>query len=447
MTEAELLEYLSRKIIKQRADMTTAQRYFDGKQPMRHIDPKVLSELDHRITPLNVNVCRIAVESLTQRLRVTGFRSSPGEVVDRELAALWQRNGMDEQSQLAQTEALVLGRSYFMVWTNGAGRARISAETAMQMAVHRDPMTYQIDGALKRWLDPSGYAMSIMITPEVIRTYRSRQSANIDPLYGEPPVIDTDATLLAEQPNTLGRVPVVALVNRPSLIDLDGVSDMIDLYPIADAIGKLGSDMLATSEFSAFPRRWATGVGEPAGMTQQQADQLADRIRNYWERANSAKFITTSNTEARFGAFPVAELTNYTAAIEMLMSGAAAVADLPQYFVSATVANPTSADAIRASESRLSQRARQRQAWWSGPYEDLMRLARTIETGVEDANLDDLETLWANPEPSTIAQTADAHSKLIGAGITDRRASLEALGLTPLEIDRILSNQPTPQVL
>lgn len=447
MTPNEMLDYLSRAIIAQRADMTKAQQYFDGKQPMAHIDPKILSQLQHRIAPLNINVCRVAVESLAQRLRVTGFRSSPGEVVDRELAALWQRNGMDEKSQLAQTEALVLGRSYFMAWTDGNGRARITAETAMQLAVHRDPLTSQIDGALKRWLDPNGYAMSMMLTPDAVRTYRSRQSAKMDPLYGEPPIIDTDATLLDEQPNPLGRVPVVAIVNRPSLVNLDGVSDMVDLFPIVDAIGKLGSDMVVTAEFSASPRRWATGIGDPQGMSQQQAEDMADRIREYWEKANAAKFITTSNADAKFGAFPVAELTNFVAAVEMLMSKAATVSSLPQYFVNAAVANPTSADAIRSSESRLSQRARERQQWWSGAYEDLMRLARLIETGVEDPNLDDLETLWANPEPTTIAQTADAQSKLIGAGIIDRRASLEALGLTPLEIDRILNNEPNVQVL
>jgi len=241
-------------------------------------------------------------------------------------------------------------------------------------------------------------------------------------------------------------VPVVALVNEPSLIELDGVSDLVDLFPIVDAIGKLGSDLLTTAEFSASPRRWATGVGDPAGMTQTQAEDMADRIRRYWERANAAKFITTPSADAKFGAFPTAELTNFTAAIEMLMSQAATVASLPQHFINSNTVNPNSADAIRASESRLTQKARQRQAWWSGSYEDLMRLARFIETGVEDPNLDDLETLWLNPEPMTISQTADAQSKLVGSGITDRRAALESLGLSPLEIDRIL-NQPRVEVL
>jgi hypothetical protein len=439
-------DYLSRKIIAQRADMTRAQRYMDGKQPMAWIDDSTREHLRDRIRPLNVNLCRVSAEALSQRLRVTGFRSSPGEVVDRELAALWQRNGMDEQSQLVQSEALVLGRSFFMVWTNGAGRSRITAETALQLAVHRDPMTYLIDGALKRWLDSQGFAMSLLITPEVIRTYRARQSANIDPLYGEPPIIDSDAQLVDEQPNPIGRVPVVALVNEPSLIEPDGVSDLVDLFPIVDAIGKLGSDLLISSEFGAFPRRWATGVGDPAGMTQTQAEDLAQRIHQYWERANSAHFVTTPSSTAKFGAFPSADLGNIATAIELLMSQAATVASLPQHFVNSNTVNPTSADAIRASESRLTQKARQRQAWWSGPYEDLMRLARFIETGVEDPNLDDLETLWLNPEPMTVSQTADAQSKLVGAGITDRRAALETLGLSPLEIDRIL-NEPKVEVL
>ena len=446
MTPDEMRDYLSRKIIAQRADMDRAQRYLNGEQPMGWIDEDMLRQLKGRIGPLNVNLCRVSVESLTQRLRVTGFRSSPGEVVDRQLATLWQRNNMDEQSQLVHAEALTLGRSYFMVWTNSSGGAQITAETAMQMAVHRDPITMVIDGALKRWIEPTGHAMSMMLTPDAVRTYRSRLSATIDPLFGKPPIIDSDAELIDEQPNPLGRVPIVALVNNPSLIEPDGVSDIADLFPIVDAIGKLGSDMVISSEFAASPRRWATGVGDPQGMTQEQAEHLADRIRRYWEQANAAKFITTPSSDAKFGAFPVAELTNFTAAIEMLMSEAATVASLPQHYVTSSVANPTSADAIRASESRLSAKARQRQMWWSGPYEELMRMARLIETGVEDRNLDDLETLWANPEPATLAQTADAQAKLIGAGITDRRAALESLGLTPLDIDRILT-PPRVEVL
>lgn len=438
MTPDQMRDFLARKIVAQRADMTEARRYVDGKQPMAWIDPDIARYLKGRIRPLPVNVCRVSVEALAQRLRVTGFRSSPGEVVDRQLAEIWQRNNLDEQSQLAQAECLVLGRSYFMAWADSQGRARITAETAMQLAVHRDPLTMEIDGVLKRWLEADGYAMSLLITPTLVRTYRSRQSAAQDPLYGEPPVIDMEATILDEQPNPLGRVPVVALVNRPTLINLDGSSDITDLFPIVDAIGKLGSDLMVASEYGASPRRWAVGVS-PDLMTQEQSDSLNEKVKTHWEQSHAAKIIISGSSDTRFGQFDSVELGNFSQAIEMLMSQAASVASLPPYYVSTSVANPTSADAIRSSEGRLSSKAYQRQAWWSGAYEQIMRLAVLIETGIDDPNLDDLETLWANPEPATVAQTADAQAKLIGAGIIDRRASLESLGVSPLEIDRILS--------
>jgi hypothetical protein len=68
-----------------------------------------------------------------------------------------------------------------------------------------------------------------------------------------------------------------------------------------------------------------------------------------------------------------------------------------------------------------------------------MRLVVLIRDGQPDASLDDLETVWSDPEPATIAQTADAQAKLFGAGIVDRRAALEALGFSPLDIERITS--------
>jgi hypothetical protein len=197
--------------------------------------------------------------------------------------------------------------------------------------------------------------------------------------------------------------------------------------------------MMIGAEYGASPRRWAVGVS-PDMMTQEQTEAMAEKVQKYWERSHAAKIIISGSSDTRFGQFDAVELTNFTAAIEMLMSQAATVASLPPYFVSTTVANPTSADAIRSSEGRLSSKAYQRQAWWSGAYEDLMRLAVLIETGLDDPNLDDLEVLWASPEPATIAQTADAQAKLIGAGILDRRAALESLGISPLEIDRIITN-------
>lgn len=443
MTLDDLLAHLTRKLTVQRPAIDQALAYYTGSQPQRWIDPRVTDLLRGRVQPVNANFARLAVDVLAQRLRVVGFRSSPGEVVDRQLADLWQASNLDETSQLVQAEALTVGRSYLLVWSDSDGRVRISAESATQVAVLRDPMTLAITAALKRWTDAEGYVRSMLFTGDQVREYASRNPQPIDPGY--------TATTLASEPdlelvrvidNPLGRVPMVALVNRPRLDAPDGESELTDLLPLIDAIGKTQSDMCVTSEYYAMPRRWATGVGDGSPMTDEQREQFDVVQRRYWEQAASSKFIVASNHEARFGAFPEAELTNYVAAIDLLTANLAALASLPPYYVSLNAANPTSADAIRSSESRLTRKAQQRMTWWSGAYEELMRLAVLVQTGQDDPRLSDLETLWADAEPATTAQTADAQAKLIGAGITDRRAALQALGMTPLEIDRILTTSP-----
>lgn len=442
MTIDELRSYLLRKMIAQRPDMDAAARYYDGKQPMRWIDPRISEAIRDRVHPLNVNFARLAVDSLAARLRVTGFRSSPGEVMDARLAAVWQRNGMDEQAQMAQVGALVHGRSFFMAWPDASGRVRVTAESALQFAVQRDPATSQIVGAMKRWQDGDGMVRTLLLTPDQVLEYASGTPSPADPLLAMAPhvAVDQDAVLVRADANPLGVVPAVALVNRPSLENRDGASDLVDLFPLVDAIGKLGSDLMITSEYAAVPRRWATGVADGSALTGEQARALQE----HWERMPAARTVTISSKEAKVGTFEQPELTNFTAAIDMITSQVSSLACLPSWHVLASVANPTSADAIRASESRLTIKARERQRWFSGAYEDLMRLVVRIESGSFDPDLEDLETLWEDPAPATVAQTADAQAKLIGAGITDQRAALESLGMTPLEIDRILTERNTP---
>ena len=62
---------------------------------------------------------------------------------------------------------------------------------------------------------------------------------------------------------------------------------------------------------------------------------------------------------------------------------------------------------------------------------------RLIRDGRPDSRLTQLETQWASAAPATLAQTADAEAKLVGAGILDRRSALLALGYSPLDVERI----------
>lgn len=445
-------ERLERRLLALRPAMLAAEQAYTNTAPLAYIDREQAKVLGDRVKAIGVNFCRLAVDVLAQRLAVTGFRSSPGDVVDSDLAALWQAVNLDESSQLVMSDALTFGRGYFLAWADGNGRPVVTAESPLQTIVERDPMTGRVVAALKRWTDLDGRLRSLVITPREVVEYASPSPATTDPAV-------TTATTYVYAPealqvvrredNPLGLVPVVPLVNRPRTGHPDGESELADLMPVVAAIGKTVSDMLVASDYAAAPKRWATGLlpsrafDGARAVNEDQLDELELDIRQKWEKVRPSKFIAATNPETRFGTFDQAELTNFDTAVKLLTGQVAALASLPPYFVSQEATNPTSADAIRSAESRLTLKARQRQRWFSGPMEDLMRLLVTIRDGQPDPRLDDLVTLWSDPEPSTIAQTADAQSKLYGAGIVDRRTSLEALDLDPVSIDRILAT-PTP---
>ncbi|MDP1879088.1 MAG: phage portal protein [Actinomycetota bacterium] len=440
MTNDSLRDYLVKKLDGERATMTEMEGLYLGTSPLAFIDPATLRALDNRVKPLPINLCRLAVDVLAQRCQVAGFRSSPGDVVDNMLVALWKSLGLPASSALAQLDALVYGRSYFLAWAGSRGEPIVTAESPLQFTVTRDPITREVVGALKRWRDPDGYTRSMVITADTVTEYASRHAAPTDEfMRAALPLAGEDNVLAGQEPNALGRVPVVALVNRPRLAAPDGESDLSDLSAPVKAISKLASDLMVSSEYASIPRRWMT---VSASMSPEQAQEAQEALARSAASPNASRFTVvggSGNEQARVGTFDTAELSNFRAAIELLVDQVAALASLPPYYVRGGTANPQSADAIRSSEARLTAKARQRAAWWGPAYADLMRLAVTIRDGYEDPRLTDLETLWVDPEPATDAQTADAVSKTYGANIIDRRTALTELGLSPLEIERNLS--------
>lgn len=439
MSTDELRTFLTKKLAVETPDVDRYNRLYDAKAPLSYLDPKLAREFRDQLTPVNINLGRLAVAAPCQRLQVTGFRSAVGtpDVVDGEITALWRALGMESMSALAHVEALVSGRAFFMVWQQD-GQPVVTVESPRQVTVLRDPVTRQIVAALKRFRSNDGFTRSVVMTAERIDTYIGGSAAPLVPDLPMPTVMGEDMVLESSVPNVLGIVPIVALVNRPRVTAPDGQSELTDLEGPLLAVAKLASDLMLASEANAIPRRWISYSGE---LTSEQAGRLSDSASNTLIRGGGLRAAVLSGG-AELHELTVSELTNFDTAIRLFVSQIAALASLPPYYVSGDVANPTSADAIRASESRLTAVVLERQRWWGPEYATLMRLAVVARDGIADPALDDLATMWVDPAPASVAQTADAQSKLLASGITDRRAALESLGLPPLEVERILAAPP-----
>lgn len=402
-------------------DLDTAQsgvarldQYYEGRAPISFLSAQAREALGGRLTALSSNLPRLAVTSLAERLRVQGFRVN-GERHEA-LSAAWTRNDLDQMSPVLHREALALGRSYVIVWADEQGRARVSVESAHQVAVRRDPASRRVTAAVKRWED--GMAThALLMLPEKVTHYRANRLAYGSSVAG--------FEVVSSVVNPLGEVPVVPFFNGDRLLS-EGVSEMADLLPLADALTKLLSDLLVGSEFYARPRRWATGI--------ELVEDADGNLTNPFPEGD--RMMVTEAEAAKFGALPAADLSSYREAVDIITAQIMAMSALPAHYVGITTANPASADANRSAEASLTARAEARQATFGPAWEHVARLILAVETGGAPDQYA-VSVLWNDPATRSIAQEADAVVKLYQSGLLPQSYALARLGYSEDEITRI----------
>lgn len=418
--------------------------YYRGRQPLRFLVDDVSADL----RGLNVNLCRVAVQALAERLRVTGFRVAvDGRDVSERAWELWRGSNMDMLLGSMIADALALGSSYLVVWVDSDGRPTVTGEKAELVAVERDPINGGVIAAVKRWqvTDAAGVVVeehAVKYLPT--RIVHLRKTADRG-RYEFVSAVD----------NPLGVVPVVPLVNVDRVGDRAGYSVIDDLAPLVDALSKLLADMLTASEAVARPRRWATGVtleddepgftaddytdgftadaaplAPPAGEVPPAADP--DGVQSPF--ADDNRMMISEDPASKFGQLPGADLAGYKTAVELLMQQIRAVAALPAHMAGVSTTNPSTAEAMRASESSLTTRAESRIRVFDAPIQWAIRLLVAIDAGVPPARVS-AEVLWADPSTASPAQAADAAVKLFQEGLLTRAEARQRVGLEPDNYD------------
>lgn len=413
----ELLTPLLQRLDEKAARYTELDKYAAGEQPLSFLSPEARLSLGNRLTAISVNVPRLLVESIAERLRIL-------DITGADIWADWLRNDLDQVAGLVHREALTLGDAYVTVWADAAGRPLVSAESARQVSTLTDPGTRQIVAALKRW-ETATTTEAVLYGPDSITRLRA------DGLGATTTGFKTVEVLA----NPLGVVPVVRFKNGSRLLD-DGVSEMRDVLSLTDALVKLTSDMLVGSEFTARPRRWATGLElEEVGVLDEDGQPTGDT-----EAVNpigeSDRLMVNEQPEGKFGQLPGSDLAGYETAVNIIMRQISAVSGLPEHMLGIGGDNPTSADSIRASEAALTARAEARQATFGRSWEAVSRLIVAVRDGSDPAAVQ-AQVRWADAATRSTAQEADAITKLYTSGLLPASVALARLGYSTTEIDDI----------
>jgi hypothetical protein len=414
------------------------ERYYDGTQPLAFLSPESRTALGDRFGRMATNLPRLAIGSLAERLRVTGFSNA-------DVWPQWLANDLDQLSDAAHRDALLLGTSYAIVWADKHGNPQVSIESPKQVTVLADPGSREIVAGLKRWQTRTTTECALYLPDQVIRLSANSLGA-----------VATEFDVVSEMDNPLGVVPVVQIRNAERipvgqpyyyperLLDW-GWSEVHDLMPLVDAINKLLVDMMVSAEYTARPRRWATGIdlvekarvdknGDP--VLDGDGEPIVDVVNPIPE---GPRTMVSEAPEAKFGQLNGAALDGYQNAVNVFLGQIMAVGALPAHYVGIFSDNPASADALRASEAALTARAESRQKMFGRAWEQVGRLMVAVKDGADPATVD-VRTQWCDPGTASASQEADAITKLVQTGVLSRVGALRRLGYTEDQIKQELQD-------
>jgi hypothetical protein len=440
--DADWVTYLSIRHDMELPELEELNRYYEGMQPLMYMHPEVLLEVGDRIKPVVIGWPQLVVDAVEERLDVEGFRLPDEDDEDKDLWRVWQSNDMDEQSQLAHVDALVMKRSYVTIGSNedDPDTPILCAESPMEMYADIDPRTRKTRAALRRVIDDDSFA-------RVAERAATLYLPDVTIWYGW-----NDGGWKEEQrdEHKLGALPVVSLINRgrlsssrttPNRVNTNfryryGRSELSQIIPLSDAANKIATDMMLAIDFAALPVHGFFGIG-PDDLEDAQGNKLTAM------QALFRRFLTLpvgADEGAKEFSFAGANMGGFHESINQLAQMVASLAGLPPHYLGFTTDNPASADAIRSAESRLVKRAERKQRPWGGAYEQMNRIVRRFQTGEWDPTLKLLETRWRDPSTPTVAQKADAAVKLYTTSpkpIVNLRQTRETIGFTDAQIRRM----------
>lgn len=407
--DLDLLKRLVQDMERRRPALQRIREYWENASPLAFMSKESREALRGSMSRLGVNLTRVVVNSHTERQTVRGFTLGSGNKPDDVMLKMWRSMGLPEKSELVHTDRALYGNSYVTVWGSLSDPRRPVAllDSPATATVFTDPSTGERVAGIRVWRDDKLRRCAVW-TADVVRTYAGPWSDDLSA---------TNWALESEELNPLEVVPVVEFSRRESIGDM-GTSVAADIFDLSDALAKLLTDAMVTSEDYAKPRRFATGL-------EIEEDEDGNVVNPFGRGRN----LQSEAPETKFGQLSGASVDSYTGLIATMTQLAGMLTGLPPHYLGLHGDQPASADAVRAAEAQLISRVNDEIRKLAGPWAEVMAIALAIQSDGTVSFYDaDISTVFESPELRTPNQAADAAVKLGSLGIP-----LRTLLKSPLE--------------
>jgi len=420
---------LYKQLVARRGLVDFYNDYYIGEHPLPWLAPQARDEFRRILKMTRSNYMGLVCDASAERAQIEGFRLGPDEdSADRDTWRIWQANNLDADSDMGILESLISGQSYTLVAPNPTDQAtpHIWIEHASQAIVEYQPGSNRRVRAagLKVWDDDWTQEIhaTLYLPSQIFKFKAPRPRSGAAPSNPEwvPREVPGEAWPAV---NPLGVVSLIEIPNNPRLLT-GGVSELSDVTDVQDRINKTIADRLITQDYGAFPQKWA--VAWPNEDDDGNPNTI-DIGRN--------RMVTTEVQETKFGQWDAAPLDPYSAAKREDVKDIASRTRTPAQYLLGEL-NNVNGETLKASESGLVSKVRQRMRSWAEGYEETMRLARRA-AGLDASSAAAMETIWRNPEFRTEAELTDAVVKRVQAGISSLRQGREDVGYTQTQIERM----------
>jgi hypothetical protein len=419
--QAALIELLDKYENSQRG-LTENRAYYESEQRPEAIGIAVPPEMRKLLA--HVGYCRLYVDSIVDRLEVTGFRLANQSEADSVLWDWWQANFLDVEAPLGHADAFIHGKCFLTASRPGINEPgidpnipilRVEPPTSIYADIH--PRTRQVTKAIRV---ANGVTEQDSDRPTFVTVYLPNET-----IYFERSVAQ-DWRITETVKHNMGAVPVVPLANRSRLSDLYGTSQITpELRSITDAASAIMMDLRGAAELMALPQRLIFGVKESDLVSYEEEDPETGETLIHRRSALEtymSHIIALEDHDAKAMQFSAADLRNFTEVLNHFDKKVATYTGLPPSYLTVTNDNPASAEAMRAAESRLIRLAELKAQLFGGAWEEIMRMGYRVMGMSVPPEAYRMETVWADPATPTYAAKADAASKLYanGAGLIPR---------------------------
>lgn len=396
-----------------------ACNYYDGDHRVTYDNKRFRSVFSGLFDTVRANVCQVVVDSLTDRLEVTGFELG-APALNKRAQDLWDTNLMDLVANETHREAFKTGDAYVIVQPGENNEPTFWFNPAEQVAVaYSDTEPGVIVMAAKLWhADRENVWRLNLYYPDRIEKYvaDAKRAGN-----GAVPLTDDRASYWVPYTGDslapdgvvawdYGQVPVFHFPNR-SLYRY-GYSELAEVIPLQDAINKEIGDLLIASEFGAFKQRWITGVDTEELESERGAKLLAgiDRI------------LAITSSEAKLGEFSASDLQQYLGTIDHFMRQAARVSGIPLHFIYETSGDFPSGNALKTAEARFVKKLQDRQTAFGTVWARIVRFGLRLQ----GETVDDVEVSWLDTAPLSAKEQLEVLLMKRVLGVPDEQLFQEA---------------------